>query len=308
MNTTALSDAVLSARALDKPVLIGGNRLDRSTGIVTADWRLASGASVARAGYPTERAWDGFADVPTTPLESVAGTVPFVALVLDLHGLVEFDSVVLCGLNAGAFGSDTSVTVQISDSSTFSGATTLGDPLVPARIQPRMVWLANTRYSSVGYLRVIVERAPLLGVPRPLVAVPEIGEVHVGLQYQLARRPNRPWDPRNEIVRAVSSQTKAGATVQYFHSVGQRRLSPEWSPTIGGDLGLDDASTLRGLWTDSQRGRSSVVYIDRPTSSPGEAMLMRLLQSQFSITEVDAGVQSVSLELEELPPYVATEN
>lgn len=315
---TTVSAAEQAARARDVPNLVANNVLERY--VALPQWRVsgswASGTDISdNDTYPVWRAFDRQAHLYTQPT-TVNGETE-VSFLLDLTaGTTDadtIDSAFVVGHNFHLLGGNLSVTLDISDVNTFSGAdpstltlVTWTNPTTSQRFGTQNFVTTQARYTSVRYLRLRIRKTS--GTFSSVI--PKIGELWIGRRRQLGRFPKTPWDEASTQSSFADFVADGGTRVRYAKNRGGRVLEPSfWATTSDG--GIDTITTLRAWWNDCEQGTKASLFVESPFTvvyNLGESTTIVYPEDQrFNMPLVGPFEREVSLRLIESAPFLLLE-
>jgi len=317
-SSAAISAGEQAAYLADKPLLIGTNAAESYSNAAKwvgwtsggRDYGQSSDTTCTQADEPT--AWTHNRSAAERSGPSAVASARGYALIFELDGTVDFDSIVLANHNFAAVTAAHTATVDvwIADDGSFGAA--------PRRIArwssslltgPRLVSYdlndlvtpgagVYARFSGVTWLQVAVYAASTVAT------LPKIGEVWLGRRRQLGEAPWAPWDADGYESDVVDAYARSGAGARVVRSSGGRVWRPRWTSQGTDDPhGLSIGGAVRTWWTsDLEHGSKAGVWVPQPYSAGNQAHLV-LPSPSLRLPQRPASLADVELELRELAPY-----
>lgn len=304
-STADVGATELALMALDKPIISAANALYDADAV---EWSAAgsfAGADITLSGYPIARAYDGHTHLQTKP--NAAATTQYLLFNLD-SAATDIDFIAIMGHNFGTIGGLT-VTAEISDVSTFSGADPSTKEIAswsPGSSNDRLIELelnhsgsgsSNAqRYSTVPYFRLKMTKVSSF--------TPAIGEIILGRRRQLKHAPNMPWDDKNLSSEVRRTTSVSGVVTQYVFHKGRRELEANFNPH---EVTYKDQFET---WfkSDAAFGTRPFIWIDEPSTSP-EAYHLMVLEPEFQFPGVGPHERNYKIKaVEQGPHFLALES
>jgi hypothetical protein len=301
--STALTAAQVARMTADVPMFVHSN----VTGTVGAEgvpqWR--NGGSWATGTDETES--DAVLTWSTTRLYDGRGTTPTAGANDDPQHLicsldeVAFDTVAIIGHNFLA-ATVSEVRVEIADDDAFTArlqiiaqwTTGFGARLVSTDLGAGLETgnVDGARYSSVPYLRVVIEGAS---------SVVQIGELFLGTRWAPPQPQDDDADERMTASLVDVAETQGGRVQRVPRWTGRLQTALTWHPDTA-----EDVAGWRALYAGSQWARDPVLWIPAPSSAPEAAYLVRL-ETDLAVANDAAEGYSTTVGMTELAPFVSKE-
>jgi hypothetical protein len=302
--STALTAAQIARMSADVPMFVHTN----VTGTVGAEgepqwrnggtWTTGTDETVSDAilTWSTPRLYDGRG---TTPTAGASDDPQHLICSLDE---VAFDTIAIVGHNFLA-ATVSEVRVEIADDDAFSlrlqvitqWTTGFGARLVSTALGAGLETgnADGARYSSVPYLRVVIEGAS---------SVVQIGELFLGTRWAPPQPQDDAADERMTASLVDVAETQGGRVQRVPRWTGRLQTALTWHPDTA-----EDVAGWRALYTGSQWGRDPVLWIPAPSSAPEAAYLVRL-ETDLAVANDAAEGYSTTVGMTELAPYVSKES
>ena len=274
---------------LDKPI-IGASVLLTTH---TLEWRtsgsFASGSDATDASYPAIRAADGKTHLHTRP---ASNQTTWYYMLNTGTTTISFDFIVIIG---HFFGTDsTTVSVEVADNNAFTTNLREIASWTPSD-DNRLVDLSllhtgadAQRYSTVQFLRVKTTGAS---------HKPEIGELFLGRRRQLKHKPNLNWDSYGRFSESANFVSQSGVVTRYTHHKGRRDIVANFNP---------HETAFQTDFTDwfeqIDYGQKPFIWIDDPSTTPGDAHLMMMTESSMEFPFVGPNERTLLIEAREQGP------
>lgn len=286
----AISASEVTSMAADKPLVCASNAVRNYSDI---DWRTSGsftgGSDATDADFPTKRLQDSQTNLVTK--SDGATTTWYLIMDLGTSG-DDIDTAFLMNHNLGTVGGMSTVSLQFSNTNTFTTTQTVATWTNPAndnRLQKLSLThntVTSLRYSGVQYARVKTVSAGN--------TTPEFGEIILGRRRQLSQKPIRPYAVYSYGRDSVEQRSESGVISRNTLSRGQRFI----------DAGLQiytdaDETTVKAIWTESGQGRYPIVWVEDPTTDPGAFNLMWIRSEGFALPRAGPNLRTLSLSLEE---------
>lgn len=310
-SAASVTAAELAASALDKPIFAAKNAL-RAYNQVPAFFttRTWAGTQIDNANTPGRWVHDDSMRARARPADT---TTADVYLLFDLDDAAghEIDTIIIANHNFADLPGTVSVGVSVADNSAFtsnprtlvSWASVTSDARLVALDLANLTF-GDRRYSAVRYLAIGISTTSTFSAAN---GMPEIGEVFAGRRRQLARKHDRPGDDRAESSRLDVFESDAGYMTVHRRAYRRRDVDLTWFSDQNDALGLDDVATWRAIWDDTEGGTRPLWYLREPTTTPGDAVLLRAPSPRliFENSMPQAGARAFAGV--EQPPFYARE-
>lgn len=308
---TSVSAEEVAAKALDYPMFVGNNILERSS--IPPQWRVAgswsAGADTTVNAAPTRLAYDRNGLTQTRC--SVVGQTQ-VSLLFDLSASAlevgSFDTVFVIGHNYHLLGGLDSVQLEIGDDPTFTGhwPLALWTSFTSSQRQVSVslnnsVGVPNSRFHSVRYLR--LRHTCAAG----FAASPAIGELVVGRRRQMTSMPMLPFK-RNPLRSEVADfRSESGNMTRHtlYAGAGDRPVSFEFGGISAG--ALDPRSEMQKFFKNTNYGSKAFIYVASPNSDSRAARMMLLDPPSQEIADQGPYDAIVDLPMLECEPFLDSE-
>ena len=311
-SSTAIPSAELAALALDKPIFASANALrDYNTAPAWFTTRTWLGTQVDEPNAPGRWVHDDSMRVQTNPVSTMTGAAAHLLFDLDDAAGNEIDMVIIGNHNFAELAGTINVAVYCADDSAFTTNLNLMASWSGVSTDDRLVDLSllhtavtNRRFSSARYVSIDITTTSNFTAPNPR---PKIGEVFLGRRRQLARKHDYPGDDQAESSRIDLFESEGGYSTAYRRAYGRRDLDLMWTADQADDLGIDDQATWRAIWSDMARGTRPVWYLREPSTTPGDAVLMRAMGLRQAFKYLGPNHAERKFSGVEMPPFLALE-
>lgn len=289
---TALSAADIALAALDKPIIAGWN-----PDATPSEARWRKGASPtwttdqSDADFLANKMLDRRSHLPSKgeDAQTVWGAM------FMFPAAAAYDILAIMGHNFSDFGV-TTIRYQIADDTGFTTNLITVSSFAPPSDNKRLVDVklgsGTNRYTGTHYGRLVITT--------PGTEIPEIGEVIFLRRRQLARRPNRPYDPAGpHLTTGQGFRSQSGVETFFVHTRGQRLVRANLNPDVAADQ-----ATLRAAYVDAGHGSEPIVWIEEPETAPEEFLFCNMSGSErdFSLPFIGPNETEVDIALNEQGP------
>ena len=146
-------------------------------------------------------------------------------------------------------------------------------------------------------------------------AIPEISEVIVGNRLQLSCDPSVPFDDAQYASEVAQFKTESGIVTTYTKNRGQRLFQHSREASGTDYFSLDDITSIRSWYSQSDYGTKPFVYVSRPVAganSAGWGYTNNAFYCLFDEPVLDFPMQApnwrnVNLSFSEAAPFVTAE-
>lgn len=311
-SSLATPSAELAALALDKPLFAVKNAL-RTYNTAPAWFTTRSwlGTQIDEATAPGRWVHDDTMREQTAPSSSMTGAAAHLLFDLDDTAGNEIDMVIIGNHNFAELNGSVDVAVYCADDNTFATNLNLMASWSGVATPDRLVDLSllhtavtNRRFSALRYVAISITTSGSFSAPN---AQPRIGEVFLGRRRQLARKHDYPGDDQRETSRIDTFESESGYMTNFRRAYGRRDVDLMWTADQADALGLDDQATWRSIWSDSTRGTRPLWYLREPSTTPGDAVLMRMPSPARAFKFLGPNHAEVKFAAVEVPPFLALE-
>jgi hypothetical protein len=302
---SAIPSGEISALTDDAPLIMATNVLDTATQVKWTAGGTEGEADITDTTQPVTRVRDRYLHLGTTRTPGSAATHYFNFSLLDA---VDFDCIFL---RIGSAAAISSIDFQTAAAGTFASPTTHKTWTALSSVTSngaRLVGLSlnsNQRFSGTGYGRIVFS----MGASS---SAPSIYELWLSRRRQISRRSDQGSGYDDAPIGATRDRVelRGGLVTGLTRARGFQNFRGGFSPSGFDQYALDDVSTLRAIATDTDYlGNPTIVWIDRPTTDAGNAVVGELSFSQGGLSLPFTGwaTRSVDYSISELPPFALRE-
>lgn len=294
MASSPIPQAELDALLLDKPLLIGGNRLESvilKSGSI--NWHETPG-SINRdlTDAPPKRALDGFHNVLTFPdVAANPGRTEWF-LDIDLNDTPEIDCAAILGHN---FKDEGVTLVELSHTNASYTTPTLVESIASFPDNRRIVFLdfGGDRFTEDFWT---------LHIEGPANFEPAIGELVLGRRRQMFAHPTLPHDIGRNRTRRDLRQTEGGVIGVYNFGIGQHLQTFAYRIAS-----TDTVDQLIAWREDTTFGSRPSLVLPRPNTDKQNAYVMWMDPDDFTFPFLGPSERLIRMDLIESAPFVNLE-
>lgn len=273
----------------DNPTFVVANAIELTSGI-NCRWNTTgtmTGTDLTHTDYPATRLFDRHYHVDTRP--NTTATTWYLMMTADPTDVA--NTIVIAGHNL----SGVTTILSTADNDAFTDRFQVIHNFGVLGSNDRVVHVDDLDYTGLTRLRLQLDFGSAF--------TPQISEFVYGKRIVLSNKPREPWD--NQWLRSDVTRVKAksGAVSSYSRNNGQRAASLSyWADDT------TDISNVRTIFSGTNYGGKSFVYIDNPNTAPSTTTHFMVMEPEQNLPLVNGPhLRETTIDMEEVTPFYSSE-
>jgi hypothetical protein len=286
-----------TAFGIDSPIFVPRNVLESAVGARWTSTGTQTGTDITAASAPVYRAYDGRGSVPTF----ASGSLNTVYLNIQIPP----STIDTCMLLFSQTFPAADITIQLADAGSFGGLDNVVEFASWTSVTGanRLVRsFERSRYANVEFVRVRFVR----NGGGTFSTLPRLSEFFLGQGRILSYRWEYGTDEQRSDAKVTEFEAKNGETARYVHYFGRRVVDHKQIYKTSSAIGLNDVSTIRTIFDESDDGTKPVIYIPHPNTAPTTAY-MGFVEAGLDLRHIIFGGHEWEFSFKEQPPFQSRE-